>query len=54
VNPNLDQLLVFTAIGAAIGFFAVRFFRQMQAKDKGCGTGGCCTPSRRPQFQARK
>jgi hypothetical protein len=47
MSPYLDQLLVFGAIGGAIGFFAVRFFRSKEAKGKGCGSGSCCTPSKR-------
>ena len=38
MSPLLDQLLVWLAIGAALGYFAVRAVRNRKA----CG-GGCCT-----------
>jgi hypothetical protein len=38
MNPELDQFLVFLAIGMALGFFVWRKFRH--GRGKACG--GCC------------
>lgn len=46
MSPELDQTLVFGAIGAALGFFVVRFARK-RPKPGACGGGGCCTPAKR-------
>lgn len=45
MSPELDQALVLGAIGAAIGFFAVRFGRKLTKKD-GCSGGDCCAPGK--------
>lgn len=45
MSPELDQILVFGAIGAAFGFFAVRFGRKFTKSDA-CG-GDCCAPGKR-------
>ena len=44
MSPELDQMLVLGAIGAAVGFFAVRFRRKFTRKD-GCA-GDCCAPGK--------
>ena len=45
MSPELDQMLVLGAIGAAFGFFAVRFGRKFTKSDT-CA-GDCCAPGKR-------
>lgn len=46
MSPELDQALVIGAIGAAIGFFAVRFARRWSKKGSSCSGGDCCAPGK--------
>ncbi len=41
MNPILDQLLVFLALAAAVGYLGFRQWKK-RASGKNC-TGGCCS-----------
>ena len=52
MSPEMDQALVMGAIGAAVGFFAVRFARK-KANKGACSGGDCCAPGKQRRQKRR-
>ena len=51
MSPEIDQFLVMGAIGAALGYFGMRFLRKKKGQ---CNSGSCCSAGQPAKKRRRK